>query len=66
MKLIAHGEVYDYEPPYAELDVDALVEWQHRYIAGVPGLIADAFTAAFSAAAGFIPDLPQSSKEGIS
>ena len=54
MKLIAGGDIYDL-PPYAEVDLDALIEWRYaaykqRYILGVPGLIADAFTAAYSAA----------------
>ncbi|ORI13469.1 hypothetical protein [Rhodococcus sp. 1168] len=62
VKFIGHGDIYDL-PPYAECDLDAIVQgryaaYEQRYIRDVPGLIADAFTAAYSAAAGLLPILP--------
>ena len=57
MTFISRGEVYDGYPMGADCDLDALIEWRYenyhrRY------LLSDAFTAAFSMAAGLLPDLP--------
>ncbi|OZC80246.1 hypothetical protein CH274_13505 [Rhodococcus sp. 06-418-5] len=60
MTFISRGEVYDGYPMGADCDWDALIarryeNFRQRY---VPGLISDAFTAAFSVAAGLLPVLP--------
>ncbi|WP_155288805.1 hypothetical protein [Rhodococcoides fascians] len=57
MTFIARGEVYDGYPMGADCDLDALIEWRYP-LRLVPGLISDAFAAAYSIAAGLLPELP--------
>jgi hypothetical protein len=54
MKLIARGEVYDY-PPYAECDLDALIEWRMRAIEQATNLALDFCMALIWRLAGIPP-----------